>query len=88
MEMSSRYFNCNNCEYINITEDDQNECIFKIPHKCLKYHKQVYHYRHNGIINNYIIMPCTECMKENCLDKNDIEYEIEFVKVLDNKIEL
>lgn len=87
MGINGRCFNCNNCEYINITEEQQNKGE-KIPHRCLKYHKQVYHYRHNGIINDYIIMPCTECMKENCLDKNDTEYEIEFVKVLDDKKEL
>ena len=63
---------CNECEYLNITEAEQNY-IKKVlkktyDHVCIKYNKRVLH-NHNGFIgginHSSCIYPCEECLKES-----------------------
>ena len=67
---------CNKCEYLNITETEQNY-IRKVlkktfDHTCTKYNKRVFH-NHNGFEmrtknHSSYIYPCEECLKENKYD--------------------
>lgn len=51
--------NCNECKWINITEEEQiNKSIC---HQCLKYKVRVIHKSNNSkIVHNYIY-PCNQC---------------------------
>ena len=62
---------CNECEYLSITEAEQRH-IQKVikktfEHICIKYNKRVFH-NHNGFVegrnHNSFIYPCEECLKE------------------------
>ena len=55
--------NCNKCEYINMTEDEQHKAEKDSPHMCLKYKKRVFH---NSSRPGYheMIYPCKECIEE------------------------
>ena len=55
--------NCNKCEYINMTEDEQHKAEKGSPHMCLKYKKRVFH---NSSRPGYheMIRPCKECIEE------------------------
>lgn len=70
--------NCNLCNFINITEEKQNE-IKKttgkiIDHKCSKFNKKVVHRNVPG----FYIFPCEECkgkyfeVRENRIDISDL----------------
>lgn len=56
---------CNNCQWLNLTEKDrrlvasQGLPIVTIHHKCEKYNKQVYHRR-----EDYTLFPCYNCVKD------------------------
>jgi len=47
---------CNRCEYLNITEDEQREMGNKKGHYCKKYNKPVYHWG-----SDYCLHPVKEC---------------------------
>lgn len=55
--------NCNECEHINMTEEEQHEKAPGAPHICLKYKKRVYH-RSSRQGHHGMIYPCEECEKE------------------------
>ena len=56
---------CNNCEFLSITEQEQNgikrDCGKTVPHTCLKYGKKVTH----APFIHPIIHPCKECIVES-----------------------
>lgn len=55
--------NCNECKFINITEEEQHidNSKYRKFHKCLKFDKRVLHKdKHIKFHSNYIY-PCTEC---------------------------
>lgn len=56
--------NCNYCEHLNLTEEQQHKAETKAPHICLKYGKLVFH-RSNERGYHEIIYPCPECKEEN-----------------------
>ena len=55
---------CNACEYLNLTEGEQNlikrQCGETPPHICKKYNKRVIHYP----LPEPLIHPCKECIAE------------------------
>jgi len=51
---------CNRCEYLNITEDEQREMGNKKGHYCKKYNKPVYHWG-----SDYCLHPVKECDRED-----------------------
>lgn len=55
--------NCNDCQYINMTEEEQHKTALGSPHICLKYKKRVYH---NSGRPGYhgVIYPCKKCIEE------------------------
>lgn len=59
---------CNRCEYLNITEDEQRKLPRgkKIGH-CNKYNNPVYHYG-----SDYWLHPVEECDKKNWLFSDNI----------------
>lgn len=57
---------CNYCNYINITEKEQNYKKTKgvfVPHICLKYNKRVIH-RSSRPNHSEYLYPCEECIGE------------------------
>lgn len=56
--------NCNNCEYINLTEEQQHKTARGEPHICTKYKRRVFH-RSSRPGYHEIIYPCYECMSEH-----------------------
>ncbi len=60
---------CNRCEYLNITEDEQREMGNKKGHYCKKYNKPVYHWG-----SDYCLHPVKEC-----------DIEDDFICILDDK---
>lgn len=52
--------NCNNCEYINLTEEQQHRLAPGSPHICMKYGKRVFH-RSSRPGYHGILFPCKEC---------------------------
>lgn len=56
--------NCNACEFVNITESEQNllkqKLGFTPPHICKKYNKRVIHYP----FPQPMIHPCKECIAD------------------------
>lgn len=61
-------FDCNNCEYLNITEEQQNEYFQKTgtkpSHICRKYNKRVYHEVFLRDQPHHRIHPCAECKED------------------------
>lgn len=55
---------CNNCKWINLTEDEQSVRPDKGLHFCEKYDKRLYH-RTNNPEHNWFIWPCDDCVKDN-----------------------
>lgn len=57
---------CNDCEYLNITEKEQRRAGHGnyIPHICTKYNKRVIH-RASSMRHKARLYPCEECEKEN-----------------------
>lgn len=53
---------CNNCAYLNLTEEQQ-EYQNKGIHRCLYYDERVFH-RTNNQIHNRMIYPCDKCYKD------------------------
>jgi len=55
--------NCNNCKWINITEEEQVNK--KVPHRCIK-HKAILVHRSStpNIVHNFIY-PCEKCNSED-----------------------
>ncbi len=55
---------CNDCIYININEDEQNEIfkntLEKPAHICKKYNKRLFHFS-NSIKHSPTIKPLDEC---------------------------
>jgi len=58
---------CNRCEYLSITEDEQRKIGNKKGHYCNKYNKPVYHYG-----SDYYLYPVEECDKKNWLFSDNI----------------
>lgn len=58
---------CNRCEYLNITEDEQRKMGNKKGHYCNKYNKPVYHYG-----SDYCLQPVEEC---------DVDDELEWRRI-------
>jgi hypothetical protein len=56
---------CNACDFLNLTEGQQNEikrkCGLTPPHICNKYNKRVIHYP----LPHPMIHPCKECIEES-----------------------
>lgn len=55
---------CNECNQLNITEDEQDALWGKgisEDHYCLKYNKRVFH-RTRARVHDPKIYPCSECM--------------------------
>lgn len=65
-----KVFDCNNCEYLNMTEEEQQRFVRKYPekpipyHYCNKYKKRVFH---NAIKKQHDprLEPCHECTLES-----------------------
>lgn len=59
---------CNDCEYLNITEEEQDEIFKKTGkkpnHICEKYNKRVYHEIFSWKFPHHKIYPCIECKEE------------------------
>lgn len=55
--------NCNECKFINITEEEQEKD--KKPHVCLKHNTRLFHRNNNPKINHSFIYPCNQCNGEN-----------------------
>lgn len=51
--------NCNNCKWINVTEEEQDKN--KNPHICLKHKTELFHRSNNPKINHDYIYPCNKC---------------------------
>lgn len=60
---------CNRCEYLNITEDEQRKLPKgkKIGHYCNKYNKPVYHYGHE-----YSLIPVGECDVDDKISESSV----------------
>ena len=60
-----KVFTCNDCFYINITEEEQHELRADgrsyVNHKCLRYNKRIIHRCQDG----NMIYPCEECKGNN-----------------------
>lgn len=55
--------NCNKCEYISITEEEQHKEKKGTPHVCKRFQKRVFHdSRRPGF--HGMIHPCKECIEE------------------------
>lgn len=54
-----KWNNCNECEFINITEEEQINK--KLDHICLKYNTRVIHKNNNPKIQHNYIYPCQQC---------------------------
>ena len=52
--------NCNNCEHINLTEEQQYRTAPGSPHICMKYGKRVFH-KSNRPGYHGMLFPCKEC---------------------------
>lgn len=52
---------CNDCEHINITEDQQRRIGNSISHFCMKYRKPIFHGIRKLIAPHYKLHPCGEC---------------------------
>lgn len=63
------YYDCNNCEYLNITEEQQEEIYKKTgekpDHICTKYNKRVFHEVFLRDQLHHRIYPCIKCKEEN-----------------------
>lgn len=64
------FHNCNDCKWLNLTEEEQRQRasqglpVINIPHICEKYHKRVYH-RRNDQKYGLFIYSCADCAKDN-----------------------
>lgn len=56
--------NCNYCEHLNLTEEQQHKAGTDKPHVCLKYGKRVFH-RSTERGYHEMIYPCRECENES-----------------------
>lgn len=56
--------NCNYCEHLNLTEEQQHKAGTVKPHICLKYGKRVFH-RSTERGYHEMIYPCRECENES-----------------------
>lgn len=56
--------NCNYCEHLNLTEEQQRKAGTDKPHICLKYGKRVFH-RSTERGYHEMIYPCRECENES-----------------------
>lgn len=50
---------CNNCQWLNLSEKEQRQMCSHTPHKCEKYNKRVYHRRWD-----WTLFPCDNCTKD------------------------
>lgn len=57
-----RQVDCNDCTYLNLTEEQQ-EYQGKGIHRCLYYDERVFH-RTNNLIHNRMIYPCDKCYED------------------------
>lgn len=58
------WFDCNNCKFLNMTEEQQRETKDNgKPHVCLKYNKRVFHRTQHR--DAYFLHPCQECISES-----------------------
>lgn len=55
---------CNDCKWLNITENEQRLGIKKGYHVC-KYYQQRLKHRTSRIEHDWFIYPCDECFKDN-----------------------
>lgn len=64
-------YDCNKCQYINMTEHMQNiiKDGKKLNHICTKYNKRVLHGA-NTIIHDQRLIPCDECQREHGYKKH------------------
>lgn len=56
--------NCNYCEHLNLTEEQQHKAGTVKPHICLKYGKRVFH-RSTERGYHEMVYPCRECENES-----------------------
>lgn len=61
--------NCNYCEHLNLTEEQQHKAGTDKPHICLKYGKRVFH-RSTERGYHEMIYPCRECENESLSDSD------------------
>lgn len=61
--------NCNYCEHLNLTEEQQHKAGTVKPHICLKYGKRVFH-RSTERGYHEMIYPCRECENESLSDSD------------------
>lgn len=52
--------NCNDCEHVNLTEEQQHRTAPGSPHICMKYGKRVFH-RSSRLGCHEMLFPCKEC---------------------------
>lgn len=54
---------CNDCLWLNITEDEQRRLTTNQAHRCLSYSEEIKHYSQDK--ECYFLFPCERCDKEN-----------------------
>ena len=54
---------CNDCVWLNMTEDAQTESGNLLPHICRYYDRRVLH-RTTSIVHSAYLHPCNECMND------------------------
>jgi phage FluMu protein Com len=59
--------NCNECEYISITEEAQHKQSVSIPHICTKFNVEVIHGNNHVGIDDFI-EPCRQCKGDLSID--------------------
>lgn len=66
---------CNDCSYLNITEEQQRINGNKEGHYCNKYNKPVYHMGNKlSKYDPYLIHPCKECDETYDVEKEFFEW--------------
>lgn len=75
--MNIRVPDCNDCGYLNYTEEEQQAYginSYNKDHRCKCYDRPVYHYhRANSRKHNRYIHPCEECKKDSFVNYFDCE---------------
>lgn len=73
--MNIRVPDCNDCGYLNYTEEEQQAYginSYKKDHRCKCYDRPVYH-RTNSRTHDSYIYPCEECKKDSFVNYFDCE---------------
>ena len=55
---------CNTCQWINITEEEQDQRIKAGVHRCTRYNYERLHHRAITMVHDSYIYPCASCEKD------------------------